>query len=93
MTIGKRKNRNWRKHLAKARRVANYTAAIEVTAIEARLLARLDPETWTEIEAEWNGKPAHESYLPQQRRNFLEAIASRHDVSLAGIGEAFLEDV
>jgi hypothetical protein len=60
-------------------------ASAEAKSIEARLQAQLPGQVWDEVEAEWQAKDDREAYLPQQRRDFLIEVASRHGVSLAGI--------
>lgn len=79
------RRKNWRRQLQMARTVDRLGASTEATAIEARLQARLAPQVWNEVESEWKSKDPLDSYLPQQRRDFLVTVADRHDVSLAGI--------
>jgi hypothetical protein len=79
------KQRNWRQHLQKARTRARFAASWEATRIAARLQVQLSPEAWEEIEENWEQGAASETYLPEQRRDYLLKAACQHNISLAGI--------
>jgi hypothetical protein len=80
-----RKRTSWRKHLHKQRQIARYEASLEAQAIEARLQAQLPTPAWDEVEAEWQARDDPDACLPQQRRDYLVRVATRFDVSLAGV--------